>query len=125
MPLSDREMIKYFGNLEDHQYKHFNRSLGCQVEGKEHFKYLLDKNGFVPQEMGDKMAEARKDTRHKYDGLSKKAMEVCISAKDQATKKGKIKIGSRLQKGMEEVGVSFSYSDFLPSHYQPKGGFSK
>jgi hypothetical protein len=123
--ITDKELNKHFGHLEDHQYKHFNRALGVQVEGKEHYKHLLNKHGFVPQDMGDRMAAERKDTNKKYDGLSKQAMEVCISAKAMADRKGNIKAGSRLIDGMKKAGVDFNMDDRLPSHYQPKGGFKQ
>ena len=120
--MSDRELCKHFGHLEDHQYKHFNRSLGVMVESKEHFKYLLDKGGYIPSEQANQLADKAKELNtKKYDGISGQAMEVCQAAKSQADKKCKLRIGTRLQKGMEKVGVSFD--DRLPQHYRTKGGF--
>lgn len=109
-------------------YEHYNRSLGNwdspkgkYISSKAHYERELAKQGMVPF---DKAETTKTDPHKSYDGISKKAMEVCMAAKQMADKNGNIKVGSRLKKGMESVGVSFDLSR-LPKHYQDnptKGG---
>ena len=109
------------------KYEHFNRSLGNwdspkgkYIGSKAQYEKELAKQGFVSFEEAEKM----KTNPHKeYKGISVKAMEVCKAAKDMADRKGNLRIGTRLQKAMESVGVSFDM-DKLPKHYQDidKGG---
>ena len=108
MKLTDRQLNKYFGHHEEHQYKGFNRSLGCRVESKEHFVKLLDERGFVPQEIGERLAEDyHKKSRKEYSGISKKAAEICYEANTMVKSgRGSEKIPGRMVKGMEEVGMA-------------------
>lgn len=114
-------------NIIIKRYEHFNKALpnwdsphGKYISSRAHYEKELAKGGFVPFEKAEKM---KVDTHKPYDGISDKAMKVCLAAKSMADKKGNIRIGSRLQKGMEEVGVSFDMSK-LPKCYQDvnKGG---
>lgn len=116
-------------NIIVKQYEHFNRSLGNwdspkgkYISSRAQYEKEMTKQGFVPFEQAESM---KCDTHKPYNGISEKAMKVCIAAKDQADKNGKLMIGSRLKKGMESVGVSFNYYDKLPAHYNDiaKGGF--
>jgi len=113
-------------NIIVRNYEHFNRALpnwdspkGKYISSKAQYEKELAKNGFIKFED----AENIKSNPHKpYNGISTKAMEVCTAAKSMADKKGNLKIGTQLQKGMESVGVSFDMSR-LPKHYQDVGGF--
>jgi len=109
-------------------YEHTNRSFpdwdtpkGKYISSRAHYEREMAKHNMIPFEV----AEQIKTNPHKdYNGISKKAMEVCVAARNMADKKGKLRIETRLQKGMESVGVSFDMSK-LPAHYQgDKGGFS-
>jgi hypothetical protein len=107
------------------KYEHFNRSMGKYITSRSHYEKEMAEGGYVPFEVAEKMAESYK-ARHEggYNGISNKAMEVCKAAKSMADKKGNLRIGTRLQKAMENVGVSFDMSK-LPKHYQEdlsKGG---
>jgi hypothetical protein len=114
-------------NIIIRNYEHFNRSLGNwdspkgkYIRSKSHYEKELAKQGYVSFEQAEKI----KSNPHKeYNGISAKAMEVCKAARDSADRKGNLRIGTRLQKGMESVGVSFDMSK-LPKHYQdiPTGG---
>ena len=121
--ITEKEMCKAFGHLEDHQYRHFNRALGCKVEGKEHFKKLLSERNMVPIDIGSEMAEKAKESRHKPYILSNKAKQLINSAKLLADRKGNIKVGDRLVDGMRELGVDLVNRN-VPSHYRiDMGGF--
>ncbi len=116
-------------NIIVKSYEHFNRSLpdwdsphGKYIGSRVQYEKELARSGLVSFEQ----AEQSKANPHKdYNGISKEAMEVCIAAKQQADKKGNLRIGSRLKQGMEKVGVSFDFYNKLPAHYSeiPKGGF--
>ena len=100
------------------RYEHFNRAMGKYITSRSHYEKEMAKGGYVPFEVAEKMAESYKSKHNGgYNGISSKAMEVCKAAKDMADKKGNLRIGTKLQKGMENVGVSFDMSK-LPKHYQ-------
>ena len=104
--LTNKQMDKYFGRLEDHQYRHFNESLGCYVEGKEHFRKLLAKGGYVPYELAERFAgEWDANNPRKDYVLSDKAREIIQSIKMTADRKGRIKLGSRAIEALIKMGV--------------------
>ena len=127
--LSDKDMCKYFGHLEDHQYKGYNNALGCYVKGKEHFKKLLQDGNYVPFELGEKMAqEQRRNTIKPYDDVAEKTKKAIYGLKETATKDGKLKYPEQTKKACESVGVKFDpFYDKLPDHYKNvpinEGGF--
>lgn len=104
--LTEKQLTQNFGHLEDHKYKHFNRSLGVQVEGKEHFKRLLAKGKYVPYDMAERLAEEhdRKNPRKPYE-LSAKARDIIRSIKMTADSKGNICLGNRAIRALREVGL--------------------
>lgn len=121
--MTDRQFCKYFGHLENHQFKHFNRSLGVQVESKEHFKHLLEKGNYIPYEQCQE--QSVKNSNQKYEGLSEDKMRFLSQVKDLADKKGNIKITDNFVKGLQEHKVipkDLGYYSKLPKHYE-KGGF--
>ena len=114
-------------NIIVKNYEHFNTALGNwdspkgkYISSRAHYERELAKQGMIPFEQAEQM---KVDTHKPYDGISKKAMDVCNAAKGMADKRGNLKVGTRLQKGMESVGVSFDLSR-LPKHYmeETKGG---
>ena len=34
--------------MEDHEFKHFNESMGCMIYSKEHYKHEMKKRGMAP-----------------------------------------------------------------------------
>ena len=130
--LSDRELNKHFGAREDHEYRHYNRSLGCFVEGKEHFKKLLARGNFIPYDLAQKYAAEHDKTHpHKDYTLSKKARDIIASVKLTADRKGNIKLGGRAIEALKEIGAipSESVQKQLEAIYREgnmgKGGFGK
>jgi hypothetical protein len=113
--LTQKDLDKNFGHLEDHQYRHFNRALGCEVKSKEHYIELMEKGGFVPQEVGERLAqEQRKNTRKDYKGLEEKTMRAISDLKSTTSKKGKLSSLSGTKRAMESVGVKFETLNKLP-----------
>lgn len=127
MRLTSKQCDRYFGHLENHQYRGFNRALGKYIEGKEHFIHEMDKGGYVPFEMGERMAEEhRKGSVKSYDKINDKTMRVISDLKSTSGKNGKLSSLSGTKRAMEKVGVRFdNFYDKLPSHYQDVkvGGF--
>ena len=113
-------------NIIVKNYQHHNRALGKYISSKAQYENEMAKQGYIPFEQAEVLAErARTGQRKEYKGLSKQAMEVCKAAKDQADKKGNLKASSRLIDGMKKTGVCFDL-DKLPSHYRDEvvGGFN-
>lgn len=104
--LTNRDLNKHFGHLEDHQYRHYNRSLGCFVENKEHFIKLMEKGNMVPFEVAEQLAEDhdKKNPRKEYV-LTSSAREIINSIKLTADRKGNIKLGNRAIRALREVGL--------------------
>ena len=121
---SSKELGKYFGHIEDHEYRHFNRALGCEIKSKEHYFKTLEERGFVPQEVGNRLAEeCNKNKVKKYDGISDKTMKVIGDLKTVSSKKGNIDLETS-KRACESVGMKFNRDlSLLPAHYQDKGGF--
>jgi len=107
---------------EDHTYKHFNRAMGVQIESKKHYEYEMKRRGFVPFEIGQKIAQEARG-KHKDVKPSKKAIEVMKSIQNQGKGNKRFVPYDRTINAMKEVGVSFDYYNKLPEQYSPKGGF--
>lgn len=106
MKLTDRQLNKHFGHLEDHQYRGWNRSLGCFVESKEHFIKLMERGGMVPFDIACELADEHdKKNPHKDYTLSPKAREIINSIKLTADKKGNIKLGNVAIRALREAGL--------------------
>lgn len=122
MSLTEKELTKHFGHLEDHQYKGFNRALGCFVEGKEHFKFLMSKGGYVPFEKAARAVESAQHKNRRSYTLSPEATAFISNIRMMADSKGNIKLGDLAIKKMEELGVDFRRVDM--ENFDPtKGGF--
>lgn len=117
--LNDKEMCKYFGHLEDHEYKHYSQAFGCYVHGKNHLKYLMRKYQTIPYEMA--LGLVKENTRKDYK-LSKEADKFMRSLKLMADSKGNLTLGSVAISKMKELGVSFDSAERELSI--DKGGFS-
>ena len=129
--MTNQELTKHFGNLEDHVYNHYNRSLGCFVHGKEHFKQLLAAGNFIPYDLAKDYAESYDKREQKRPELSNKAREIINSVKLTADKHGNIKLGGRAIAALKEIGAipSQSVQDQIMKIYKEdnalKGGFGK
>ena len=130
MKLTDKQLNKHFGHREEHEYRHFNRSLGCFVEGKEHFKKLMAQRKMVPYDLAEQYAEGydKRHPRQAYE-LSPKAQDIIRSVKLTADRKGNIKLGGRAIKALQEIGaipsdtVQQQMNDIYREETLGKGGF--
>ena len=106
--MDDKYLNKHFGRLEDHQYRHYNHALGCFVEGKEHFKWLMKKGGYVPFSAAEELI---KEPQSKGYSLSKEARDFINHIKLSADSKGNLVLGSRAIEKMKELGVNFDRAE--------------
>ena len=109
---------------EDHNYRHFNRSFNCKVEGKAHYEYLMKKHGMVSQERGDELARIareKKNTAPKAE-FSDKARGIIQAAKARADKHGNVKLGDRTIDAMRELGVAMDHPH-MPKKFGQGGAF--
>jgi hypothetical protein len=124
MRLTSKQCTKYFGAREDHEFRGYNKALGKFIEGKEHFIHEMEKGGYVPFEMGERMAEEHRKTRTTdYTDISDKTKRVIADLKSTSGKGGKLSSLSGTKRACESVGVKFDHR--LPSHYADVkvGGF--
>ena len=113
--MNDREYDSYFDKIfkrhtrgiEDHQFRHFNHSLGIMIYSKEHYKWEMKKRRMVPYDEAERLAE-KWDKEHpnkEYGDLSSGAKEIIQSLKMSADSDGNIVLGGRAIKALQEIGA--------------------
>jgi hypothetical protein len=117
MKWSDKELTKHFGHLEDHQFKGYNRALGVKIEGKEHFKQLLEKGNYIHADQANEMARKNAE-RQKFTGISEETKRKIARINQRANKKGEINWDDGLVRQMKDAGVDYSGYKKLPKHFQ-------
>lgn len=121
----EKSFNRAFGRMEDHQFRGFNRALGCFVEGKDHYKILLKRKGLIPFEEAERLCQEFDDAHRKpkeYE-LSAKAIDVINCAKLTMDKNGNIKLGERAINALIEMGAIGNDSNYEPLGAR-KGGFA-
>lgn len=131
--MNDQEYDNYFDKIfkqlcrgrEDHEFHHFNSSMGIWIYSKEHYKREMKQRRMVPYDEAERLAEKYdKEHPHKdYGDLSEGAMDVIRSLKMSADSHGNIKLGGRAIEALQEIGAIGS-SEHAPKQYAPSGGFS-
>lgn len=109
-------------NIIVKNYTHFNRALGKFIRNKSEYDYEMKSRGFVPYEEGCQLADNK--NKEKQWKPSDKVINMIKNTKDLADKKGNIVLGQhpKLVDAMKKQGISFEMPDWLPKHYQEKGG---
>jgi hypothetical protein len=130
----DREREEYFEQCfselckgrEDHEFVHFNRSMGIQIHGKEHYKHEMKKRGMVPLDEAERLAEKwdKENPRKEYDTLSPKALDIITSLKMSADKDGNITLGNVAINALQKLGVIGKSLEHAPTTFTGQGGFS-
>lgn len=121
----DKIFKRAFGRVEDYRFRGYNKSLGCFVEGKEHYKRILKQKGLVPFEEAERLAQEF-DNNHRIPeelSLSPKAQDIIRSIKSTADKNGNIYLGNRAIEALREIGAIGNDSQYEPA-YTLQGGFS-
>jgi hypothetical protein len=118
--LTQKELDKYYPGLEDHNYKGFNRALGCEDKSKEHFVRLMEQGGFVPFEKGEKLAEEQRNrTKKEYKGVSEKTRRVISQLRSTADSNGKLSSREGTLRAMKDCGVNIEQLTKVPEKFRP------
>ena len=93
--------------MEDHQFTHYNDSLGCHVYSKEHYKSLMKQRGMLPSDLCQELADEwdRKNPDQTFDELTPKARNIIESIRLTADRNGNIKLGDRAINALIEIGA--------------------
>jgi len=120
----DKEFKALTRGREDHEFVHYNQSMGCQIYGKEHYKHEMKKRRMVPIEAMEQLAQEYDKTHpHRdYGDLSPKAMDVIRSIKQSADKHGNVKLGGVAIQALMDLGVIKGTHKHTPISLQ--GGFN-
>jgi hypothetical protein len=121
----DRVFAKFTKGIEDHQFIHYNNSMGIHIYGKEHYKAEMKARRMIPSGIMEKFAEDydKENPKQTYDDLSPKAMDICRSLRVSADKYGNIKLGGNAIKAMVEIGAIQPMSPHVPEQIELSGGF--
>ena len=117
MKWTDKEMKKAFGNREDHEYKHYSNALGMKIEGKEHFRKVLEAKGQISYDKSVEMANKNREAQ-KFTGISKETERKIHQIKQRADKNGKINWSDGLVRQLKDAGVDYSGYAKLPKHFK-------
>ena len=105
--------------LEDHEFRHYNRSLGMMIYSKEHYISVLKKRGMVPDSMAQDLKEDyEKSNKRKGYELSPKAKGVLAHLESlRGRNKGMIRLCEypKLVKAMKELGLDYerAYEQYI------------
>lgn len=111
---------------EDHEFNHYNSSMGCHIYSKEHYKYELKKRRMVPYDVMEEFAEDW-DNRHKrkeYGPLSDKATNIIRSIKHSADRNGNLRLGDKAVNALIDIGAIKRMSPYTPDQIQMQGGYN-
>lgn len=120
-------------NRPEHEYTFTTDVFGTdrygrpiKVQGKEHYKRLMAKGGFVPIEEAQAIAaESKKRNQSPGYKPSPELLSFLRQMKQSADSKGNVRLSGRAIKKMKEFGVSFD--SCLPDHLKDnplEGGIS-
>ena len=112
----EKAFARQFNRTEDHSFRGYNRSLGCFVEGKAHYKRLMKAKGLVPFEEAERLANEhdRSKNRQPFD-LSPRAMDIIRSVKVTADRQGNIRLGDRAIEALMSIGAIGNDSRYEPA----------
>jgi hypothetical protein len=119
----DKSFKVFTKGIEEHNFRHFNNSLGIYIYSKEHLKNEMKKRRMLPYDVCEELSEdwQRKNGDKSFDKLSPKADSIIRSLKLVSDKNGNIKLGDKAIAALVEIGA-ISTSPYRPSDFQ--GGFS-
>lgn len=123
--LFDKAFKRMTRGMEDHQFRHYNRSMQCMIYSKEHYKHEMKKRGLVPYEEAERLAEEwdKKNLNKKYTGPSDKALNIIKSLRLTADKHGNIKLGGNAVRELSRLGLIRPHNPHTPVG-ATVGGFS-
>ena len=122
----DKAFANMTRGMEDHQFRHYNRAMGCQIYNKAHYKHEMKRRGMVPYEEAERLAEEwdKKNAHKDYNGISPKARDVIASLRLTADKHGNIKLGGNAIQRLKELGLIQHHNPHTPVGAM-QGGFGE
>ena len=107
----DHHVKEMTRGVEDHQFRHFNRSMGIMIYNKEHYIHELKKRNMMPDNMVEELREdyIKRNKRKGYE-LSPKARGIINHLSSlRGRNKGMIRLCEypKLVEAMKEVGLDY------------------
>jgi len=116
----ERAWKKFIRGREDHEFHHFNDSLGMMIYSKEHLKSEMKKRNMFPFDVCEGLAEEweHKKDRKEKEGLnpSDKAVNIIRSLKMMADKNGMLSLGGRAIQALKEIGAINPRRDYIKTY---------
>lgn len=105
----EKSLKNLFRGREDHEFKHYNHSLGMMIYSKEQYIREMKRRRMLPSDACEELAE-KWDSRNEknyqpYDDLRPKSSAIIKSLKLSADKNGNIRLGDRAINALKEVGA--------------------
>ena len=92
-------------------YEHYNKALGKYIRSKHHYNDELKRQGMVPQDKGDYLAERAREKMRKPYKIDKDT-EQFLSEVKMSSRNGKVKLSGRQLEFMEKKGVNFKKPEY-------------
>lgn len=121
----DKAFKTFSKGREEHEFHHYNGSLGMMIYSKEHLKHEMKKRNMLPLDLCEELAEEwqRKEDRRRGDYKpSAKAIDIISSLKMTADKNGNLKLGGRAIEALIEIGAIQPRREEI-HRYGKTGGF--
>jgi hypothetical protein len=120
----EKSFHKFTKNVEEHNFTHYNSSLGMQIYSKEHLRDEMKKRRMLPYEVCEDLAFEwdKEHSENKFDKLSVKADNIIRSLKMTADSKGNLKLGGRAIEALMKIGA-ISTTEHRPDYLSMSGGF--
>ena len=118
-------IVKQSYNHINTAFKNWNTPRGRYIRNKDEYERAMKEEGMVTYEE----AQERSCKNLKEYKITKEAQEILRAAKSCAKSNGTINLKDRpklIEKMIKHGSIkkNIDYSNMLPSHYQPKGGFN-
>lgn len=122
----DKSFKTFTRGIEDHNFRHYNNSLGMEIYSKEQLKHEMKKRKILPYDVCQELAEEweRKNQNKEFDDLSPRASDIIKQMKLIADKEGNIKLGDRAINALLGIGA-ISTSQYIPKKFEESGGFQE
>lgn len=95
--------------IPDHEFKHYNEAMGCQIYSKDHYKAEMLRRGMVPADMAEDLSDKwEKDNPRREYEMSEEGRHLIHYFKS-AARKGMITLGNhpKAVEAMKRLGMSF------------------
>lgn len=121
----EKSWRKFVMGREDHEFLHYNDSLGMMIYSKEHLMAEMKKRNMLPVDVCEGLAESWQNEHDRKSANlepSFKATSIIRSLKLMADKNGMLKLGGRAIEALKEIGAIQPIRDKIRM-YGLSGGF--